>query len=303
MSSDKVSAVCQPMKGSFSASVNADVSQDSMAEASIQSGLLRLLRLGMNEDLYVVNDVRKVSFIGDRTSYNPPPPVTSSSAPASNRSLGNAALATIIIAALVVFLIAGFLIGRNQKRKRDEHARGVMLDESYALDEEDGKSPNDGFRGGTGVEGSLAATDELALQPQHLVVPVLTKSSEDGSGPDEANENSQVKAAPSEANCSTARNSAAAKELAAALEMATAAAASAEKAGEKVTGEKINASAAETPSPKKNKKKKRKKKGKKATDSPDSLLSDSLRKLDSIAEESEPSVIDESSDSSTRSLT
>jgi hypothetical protein len=291
------------MKGSLSASVNADVSKDSMAEASIKSGLLRLLRLGMNEDLYVVNDVRKVSFIGDRTSYNPPPPVTSASAPASNRSLGNAPLAIIIVAALVVFLIAGFLIGRNRKRKRDEHSRGVMLDESYALDEEDGKSPNDGFRGVTGVEGSLAATDELALQPQHLVVPVLTKSSEDGSGPDEANENSQVKAAPpSEANCSTARNSAAAKELAAALEMATAAAASAEKAGEKVTGEKINASAAETPSPKK-KKKKRKKKGKKATDSPDSLLSDSLRKLDSIAEESEPSVIDESSDSSTRSLT
>jgi hypothetical protein len=303
MSSDKVSAVCQPMKGSFSASVNADVSQDSMAEASIKSGLLRLLRLGMNEDLYVVNDVRKVSFIGDRTSFNPPPPVTSSSAPASNRSLGNTALAIIIVAALVVFLIAGFLIGRNRKRKRDEHARGVMLDESYALDEEDGKSPNDGFRGGTGVEGSLAATDELALQPQHLVVPVLTKSSEDGSGPDEANENSQVKAAPSEANCSTARNSAAAKELAAALEMATAAAASAEKAGEKVTGEKITSSSAETPSPKKKKKKKRKKKGKQATDSPDSLLSDSLRKLDSIAEESEPSVIDESSDSSTRSLT
>jgi hypothetical protein len=153
------------------------------------------------------------------------------------------------------------------------------------------------------VEGSLAATDELALQPQHLVVPVLTKSGEDGSGPDEANENSQVKAAPSEANCSTAMNSAAAKELAAALEMATAAAASAEKAGEKVTGEKITSSSAETPSPKKKKKKKRKKKGKQATDSPDSLLSDSLRKLDSIAEESEPSVIDESSDSSTRSLT
>ena len=75
MESDKVGAVCKPMKGRFSASVNADVSQDSMAEASIKSGLLRLLRLGMNEDLYVLNDVRKVSFIGDRTSFVPPPTV------------------------------------------------------------------------------------------------------------------------------------------------------------------------------------------------------------------------------------
>ena len=270
-----------------------------MAEASIKSGLLRLLRLGMNEDLYVVNDVRKVSFIGDRTSYNPPP-VTPSSAPASG-GIGTAALAIIIVAALIVFLIAGFLIGRNRKRKREEHAKGMVLDESFNLDEEAGKSYNDGFRGGAEVEGSLAATDELALQPQPLVVPVLSKSSEAGSESDEANEKSQVKEAPAEANSSPAKNSTAAQELAVALEMATAAAASAEKAGEQVTGEKINGPDAETPTPKK--KKKRKKKGKRATDSPDSLLSDSLRKLDSIAEEHEPSIIDESSDSSTRSLT
>lgn len=287
------------MKGSFSASVNADVSQDTMAEASIKSGLLRLLRLGMNEDLYVVNNVRKVSFIGDRTSYNPPP-VTPQSAPASG-GIGTAALAIIIVAALIVFLIAGFLIGRNRKRKREEHAKGMVLDESFNLDEEAGKSYNDGFRGGAEVEGSLAATDELALQPQPLVVPVLSKSSEAGSESDEANEKSQVKEAPAEANSSPAKNSTAAQELAVALEMATAAAASAEKAGEQVTGEKINGPDAETPTPKK--KKKRKKKGKRATDSPDSLLSDSLRKLDSIAEEHEPSIIDESSDSSTRSLT
>jgi hypothetical protein len=318
MESDKVGAVCRPMKGRFSASVNADVSQDSMAEASIKSGLLRLLRLGMNEDLYVLNDVRKVSFIGDRTSFVPPPTVQAASQ-STGRSIGSAALAFIILAVLFVFLVAGFLVGRNmKKRKQEQHDMGVVLDESYALDEEEAASPfyNKGFGGevdgpyGADVQGSLASTDELALQPQPLVVAVLAKSGEESKrGEDSKSEENSEEAG--EKNTSDGpivkpsdapekKDSAAADELAAALRMATAAAAWAEKAGEEVTGEKISGEAARPKTP--TKKKKKRKKGKRAPDSPDSLLSDSLRKLDSIAEESEPSVIEES-DASTRSLT
>ena len=233
--------------------------------------------------------------------------------------IGSAALAFIILAVLFVFLVAGFLVGRNmKKRKQEQHDKGVALDESYALDEEEATSPfyNKGFGGevdgpyGADVQGSLASTDELALQPQPLVVPVLTKSGEESkTGEDSKSEENREEAGekntadgpidkPSDAP--EKKDSAAADELAAALRMATAAAASAEKAGEEVTGEKISGEAARPKTP--TKKKKKRKKGKRAPDSPDSLLSDSLRKLDSIAEESEPSVIEES-DASTRSLT
>jgi len=318
MASEKVNALCQPMKGRFSASVNADVSQDSMAEASIKSGLLRLLRLGMNEDLYVLDDVRKVSFIGDRTTFTPPPPPveTTYSAPGGT-GIGNAALAFIILACLLVVLIAGFLVGRNlKKRRQEQHDRGVVLDESYALDEEEA-TYNKGFRGqsgdpnGANVQGSLASTDELALQPQPIVVPALSKSSEASNKGEEskrqvtAEENSTAPVGtaaikPSKASVKK-KDSTAAKELAAALLMASAAAASAEKAGEEVMGEKISGDGTNTNTPPK---KKKKKKGKRSpSSSPDSLLAESLRKLDSIAEEGETSVVEESVDSGSRSLT
>jgi hypothetical protein len=319
MESDKVSATCQPMKGRFSASVNADVSQDSMAEASIKSGLLRLLRLGMNEDLYVLNDVRKVAFIGDRFTYVPPPPPVSSASPSSG-GIGTAALAIIILAALFVFLLVGFLVGRNiKKRKQDQHSKGVVLDESFALDEEEmaGASYNKGFKGGdvdspngSSVQGSLASTDELALQPQLLVAPVLSQSTAESDAAEESKSNvvdeEQKETPPNEGGAPVAEkeqsSTAAADELAAVLLAATAAAASAEKAGEEVTGEKISGDADKPQTPPK-KKRKKKKKAKRDPDSPDSLLAESLRQLDSIAEEGEASVIEESSDSSARSLT
>lgn len=312
METDKVSAECQPMKGQFSAAVNADISQDSMAEASINSGLLRLLRLGMNENLYVLDNVRKVSFIGDRTTYVAPP--TTQSQNPNSGGIGTAALAIIILAVLFIFLIVGFLVGRNiRKRKDEQHNKGVVLDESFALDEEAvDSSYNKGFMGGgvdgqqcADVRGSLASTDELALQPQSLIAPVLSASTASGEesksdAVEEGTKATSEEASATSPNTDKNKSSAAADELAAVLLAATAAAASAEKAGEEATGEK---QAAEAEKPKTPPKKKRKrKKGKRSPDSPDSLLAESLRKLDSIAEEGETSVIDES-DSTARSLT
>ena len=300
------------MKGHFSAYVNADVSQDTMAAASIKSGLLRLLRLGINENLYVLNDVRKVSFIGDRTTYvaSPAPaPVQAS----GKDGVGAAALTFIILAALFVFLVGGFLVGRSvKKRKQEQFDKGMILDESVADEEVADASYNKGFMGGAVGEngavmhGSLASTDELALQPQAIVRPVLSKSSSEPSVEEssasgvrsEETKASPKKRSPGKPSDGSAKpaKSAAAEELAAALLMASAAAASAEKAGEEVSGEKLNREAAGTKTSPPKKKKSKRKKGARAPDSPDSLLADSLRQLDSIAEEGEASIIDESAE-------
>lgn len=276
----KVDSVCQPVTGYFSASVNADLESDSTAEAAIRNGLLRLLRLGMKEDLYANGDVRKVSFIGDRNLYEPPAQVETNN---SSTGMSGVALTFIILAALLAFLVAGLLVRNASKKRREDHAKGIVLEDDLHFDGDE-EVANAGFGGGDdqSVDGSLAATDELALQPQPTVFPVSSKSS------GERNES------PDAQSHSTGSSSTESDDVAAALALQVFLSTSATPS--EPTYPEADASNQST-SPRKSPKKKKKRKNKKAPDSPDSLMDESLRTLDSIAEEpTTSSIIDETSD-------
>lgn len=281
----KKDSVCQPMTGYFSSSVSADLESDSAAEASIRNGLLRLLRLGMQEDLYVNGDVRKVSFIGDRNLYEPPPQEETNT---SSTGMGAVALSFIILAVVLAFLIAGFLVRHTRKTRREEQAKGIALEDDLHLDADE-EVANTGFSGGDekviNVSGSLAATDELAVQPQPTVFNVPSRASS------ERNENPSLQS-PSTGSMST--ESTESDDVAAALALQVFLTNAATPASAPYP--EADASNQST-SPRKSPKKKKKRKNSKAPDSPDSLIDESLRTLDSIAEEPTiSSIIDETSD-------
>lgn len=273
------------MTGYFTAFVDADLKADSTAEASVRSGLLRLLRLGMQENLYLNGDVRKVSFIGDRTGFVPPPVQTQSS-DSSSVNMSTVALTFIILAAFFAFLIGGFLVRKAARERKQEQVKGMMLEEDLNLDVDEA-SYNIGFvgdvsRGDSNKQGSLASTDELALEPQDAAFPVFAPNS--GGSADEA----KFKAATEltiETSCAahaptvipSNQQQVAAVELDL-LFLSTEASPSSGRSPER------NTSSAAKMLPKK-KKRRKKTKNKKAPDSPDSLMAESLKTLDSIAEE------------------
>lgn len=274
------------MTGYFTASVNADLAADSTAEASVRSGLLRLLRLGMKENLYLNGDVRRVSFIGDRTDFVPPP-VQTQSTNSSSVEMGTVVLTCTILAALLAFLIGGFLIRKTVRKRKEEQGKGVRLEEDFHLDADEASYNmsyvGDLERNGSDMQGSLASTDELALESQDAIFPVLTPKS-DGSADEEKSEapteptNEMPDAAYAPSVIPTNQYQVASVELDL-LFMSNEATPSSDKSPERDT------SPAAKTSPKKKKKKRKKAKNKKAPDSPDSLLAESLKTLDSIAEE------------------
>jgi hypothetical protein len=324
-----VDAICQPMTGYFSASVDADLEADSTAEASVRSGLLRLLRVGMKENLYANGNVRKVSFIGDRTNYVPTVQ-TSTDSNTSSLGMSSVALTFTILAAIIAFLIAGFLFRKTMKKKKQQEAKGVRLEEDFHPDVDD-SSFDKSFTGEdyTGdierndKQCSLAATDELSLVSQDAISPVLTPMSDDAGAeeasfeaptepPSEAPTPPQSEApskAPSELMSESPATACARPAVLPANHHQTAAAeldlflsTAATPTADTLT--EISPTIRATTPKKKRKKRKRKKSA--APDSPDSL-DESLKTLDSIAEEpsnTPPEFEDSDSDSvSVRSLT
>ena len=282
--SDQLNATCQPMTGYFTAFVNADLAADSTAEASIRSGLLRLLRLGMQENLYLNGDVRKVSFIGDRTNFVPPP-VQNQSSDSSSAKMSVVALTFTVLAAFFVFLIGGFLIRKAVRERKKEQVKGMVLEEDLHLDVEEA-SYNIGFAGDTNqkneshMEGSLASSDELALEPQNATFSVFTTES-DGSA-DEAKSESATDLANETPGAATVMPSNQYQIAAEELDLLFLSTAATPYSG---SSPERNISPATKTSPKKKKKRRKKTKNKKTPDSPNSLMAESLKTLDSIAEE------------------
>ena len=304
------------MIGYFSAEVNADLSATPTAEASIRSGLLRLIRLGMQEDLYSGGTIRKVSFIGDRTTFVAPPPTTTSTTTAStDKGLGPVALSFVLIAAILAFLIGGLLVGNHLRKKKQHDERGIILeDHHYTSDDEAGEQAwNKGHVAGRSVleradsaePGSLAEQDELALEPQDLVAPVLSKSAEQTDDATDDAIDVSVAESPTRATREATSltvdtqetDKPAPSEADASLAAFMATSTTASDVPTEADAASRAAAAPKTPSPKKRKKKKKKKVV--DTSSPDSLR-DALSTLDSIAEEPHDpnAVIDGSDDSS-----
>ena len=171
---------CVPIKGSITATV--DSSASGVVEDGILRGMLRVVRQGMIDDIYVSGNIKKVSFIGSRSDeYN-------SFAPDSFReaevepvaSVSGIGIAFICIGSvLLLALIALFAIKR--RRREAEERDMIFHDATIGAREFDEGGDEDEYhqRGpivkkrkgleGADVPGSLANRDELALKPNPSV--------------------------------------------------------------------------------------------------------------------------------------
>mmetsp|Transcript_11265 Transcript_11265/g.16559 ORF Transcript_11265/g.16559 Transcript_11265/m.16559 type:complete len:482 (+) Transcript_11265:178-1623(+) len=158
-------AECVPVRGGMTLVVDPEISEEE--EENIKRGMLKILREGMLENVYVNSDIRKVSFIGTRlVGVSEPPTIPDE---ASNPT-GISALAIGLICAgsVIAVLLAALLVRRRRKRAEDENmmrdmifvdatveAKEIAAQESIEFDRES--------------RGSLADKDELEIQQDPII--------------------------------------------------------------------------------------------------------------------------------------
>jgi hypothetical protein len=121
-------ATCQPVTGITTLYLENDSALTYDAKLSIQSGMMKLIRFGMKNDLYLPGNVQNLAFIGTRTSdeanYNSFRETDPAQASNTNGSLGDDPSRTAGIIgglAAVVLLVAMFLFA-SPRRKKDTPA-------------------------------------------------------------------------------------------------------------------------------------------------------------------------------------
>lgn len=176
---------CTPIKGRITATIDGDASGPTTA--GIVSGLLRTVRQGMIDDVYVTGNIKKVSFIGERAESNNafggPDSVRDVNVTSENDpGLSSIGIAFVAVGAALLVALIALLVARRQRRRSEErnmifHDATVQAKELEAEEEDrlaaavavgglvaaQGNDPN--AVEGADVVGSLANRDELALQP------------------------------------------------------------------------------------------------------------------------------------------
>jgi hypothetical protein len=130
-------AVCQPATGIMTAYLKNDPPLTSEKRAAIMSGIKRLVRFGMTEDIYVGNNCRHLSFIGTRTgegnfdSFREPKPVGLQGTPSENVNNPNRTAGIIgglaglfLLVAIAVFFVGG---AKREEPKLDQDTVDVIV--------------------------------------------------------------------------------------------------------------------------------------------------------------------------------
>ena len=161
-----------------------DANTTATIQSSIERSILRVVRDGMQDDVYVSGNVTKVSFVGFRTRDVTTP--SSSSIQAEQQSKSSTALsglniALICVALLVLFLVLALFV--TQRRRKREMQSDMMLDDSTFAQNggcfvHTRALPSMLYANieGADIVGSLANKDELALEVQ---APTCTRSMTD----------------------------------------------------------------------------------------------------------------------------
>lgn len=165
-------STCVPIKGYITATVNS--SADATVQDGILRGLLKVVRQGMQDDVYVSGNIKKVSFIGTRTDASngfATDGVRTADANTEKAGLSGIGIAFLCVGSvLLVALIAMFV--RKRQRRIAEERDMVFHDataQAWKRTLEEGQLGDEG----ADIPGSLANKDELALRPDPLA-PIKT---------------------------------------------------------------------------------------------------------------------------------
>lgn len=171
------------MVGEFTASVIADLKKEPVLEDSLRSGILRLIRQGMINDIFIGGNVSKVSFVGTRVDTGGSS-TTSDSVTVFNTGSGDktkitsVGIAFMAVGSVLALSLLALLIRRRKRQKEKMRQDLVFVDATIATRTLDGDSDIDSqfhkrrfssqSRASEAAigQGSLAAVDSLALQPQ-----------------------------------------------------------------------------------------------------------------------------------------
>jgi hypothetical protein len=174
-------ANCVPIKGSITATV--DSSASATTKDGILRGILRVVRQGMADDVYVSGDIKQVSFIGSRTDTSNSERSSStagSQSDAQAASVSNIGIAFICIGVVLLLTLIALLVTKRQRKKAEERnmifhdatveAQALALDKGGDTYHHRGAVVETAALEGADIPGSLANKDELALKPDPFVV-------------------------------------------------------------------------------------------------------------------------------------
>jgi hypothetical protein len=150
-----------------------DANATATEQNSIERILMRVVRDGMQDDVYVAGNVTKVSFVGFRSSDIPAPSTSIQTEQQSKSSdpLSSLSIALIFVALLVLFLVLALFVTRR-RRKRESQPKHDATNSQDALNSDHfihtraAPSILDADIEGADIPGSLANKDELALEVQ-----------------------------------------------------------------------------------------------------------------------------------------
>lgn len=161
--SDVRGTVCQPMKGYFTATLKEDEEGSSAVEGSIRSNLLRAVRQGMNDGTYEHGNIKKLSFIGDRSARGADPLTSNPSG--DDGGVSGAGIAFIVLGCLALLLLLGLFVVR--RRNRDDSQHVIFEDPESDLEAEQAElQPTIP----TEDPASMSAKDTLALKPEPMSI-------------------------------------------------------------------------------------------------------------------------------------
>lgn len=185
-SSASAGSTCVPIKGFITATVNS--SATATVQDSILRGLLKVVRQGMQDDVYVSGNIQKVSFIGSRTDTSngfATDNVKAADANTSKPGLSGIGIAFLCVGTILFVALIALFIRKRYRRKAEERdmifhdatlgAQKRALDQGEQGDEEyHSRLPalEQGIEGAD-IPGSLANKDALALKPDPLA-PIKT---------------------------------------------------------------------------------------------------------------------------------
>jgi hypothetical protein len=140
-------------------------------EDGLDRGIMRTIRSGMYDDVYVSGNVKKVSFIGERieTGY-----VDANAAKGyDNQSDGNGlsviGISFICVGSVLILALAALFVTKRRQRRKEEERNMIFHDATVGARELQAANDEPPFKvrtiEGADIPGSLANEDELALKP------------------------------------------------------------------------------------------------------------------------------------------
>lgn len=142
-------------------------------EENIKKDMLKTLRQGMVENVYVSRDVRKVSFIGTRLSVEgggSPDGVARGAENSNAGGISAVSIGVICACSLLALILLAMFVRRRQKRARNENMmRDMIFVDATVEAKEIAAAEADYEKSDRESRGSLADQDELESQPDPII--------------------------------------------------------------------------------------------------------------------------------------